>query len=712
MIDQASFPAHPRSRAWAEYAIVFMATLLVFWGYSHFTSVPLIHGDESGYLLNAAALAGFKTDAYSSYYPGYSLFISIAYLGGASPDATYDRIQLINAVLWGISAVMLYRLVNSLQPQAPRQQRLLVLATALLYPAFLVFGSLALSENLFVPCALLLALLVFGQARDLSWGYTLGIAVAAAMLTLSHPKGALLVVAAAMAMLVNFRSRPAATLLRIVAMLVVAAVLYKLSRHYLDAHLRLMLNAEDLKAYDHYPGLKEILEDAAKIFTWTGFLRFVGVVSGQALYLVAGSLGLVALGMVWCARNLLSREAPADIKALSAYSLLSLLAVYAFSVFFMKEGVRADHIMYGRYSESVILPLLLFGALSLPAARELKWIAISMAVLAALVLVSQGNPINGSIVVMNVTTVEGIRKLLPGVLNVSGIALICAAIVMLLSRLPRAGALRLVLALFALNACYFGATFLREGSGYREKQHSLVDRVKGGFPGVRCVNYDMTSMSEWERNNYQFYLLPLRLDSVDRKDLFECGDFLITNSTDIAGTVPDAYLVAEEFDSGQKLWVRSGAFQKSASPRSSLEISAGGVVVSTLPPGNTPGLLAGWYAIEPWGSWSKPKALLSIRKPAVPASFLRLEYNTITSPDTPRTLRVACGGTLIASREIRQSRGDSLDVPYAPMAGCASSAGLLLEITVDPPASPQSLGLSKDPREMGIGLKRMEWIAD
>lgn len=697
-----------------ELLVCFVVTALLFWAYSFFTRVPIIHGDEAGYLLNAAALVGYKTDAYSSYYPGYSLPISLAFLGGADPDTVYDRIQAINALLWAFAACTAYMLVRLLRPQISTLHLTLVLAVTLLYPAHLMYGSLSLSENLFIPCTLALAYVLTMQARGQSWMYALLAGVLIALLTLCHPKGALVGVAAAMALLANLKPRPAKAILQMLAMVLTAAVLYWVLQKQLNLYLRDMLNAKDLTQFDHYPGMREIVEDARKIFTWEGFARFVSVMSGQALYAVVGTLGLVVLGGTWCVRTFLDKSTTAELRALSVFALFLALGVYAFSVFFMKEGVRADHVMYGRYTESAFTLLLMLGALCLPAKRPLLWVAIAVPVLAAFVLMIEGNPIDGNIVVMNISAVEGIRRLLPGVLNVTGIAIIGALVIFMVRAAPRATpALAFVLAVFIANSLMFGRSYLWPGSNFREKQHRLVNIVKRDFPDARCINYDMDRMSAWERNNYQFYLLPIRMDSVSGRQMFDCGDLLISDAQDLKEIAPDAVAVAQEFDSKQQLWIKKSAFPRWISQQPALKIPAAGLSISNVDQESQRGLAMGWYDVESWGAWSKPQAYFVVGKAPRATQSLRLEYDLLASATLPRTLQVGCNGKVLASHRYMTSAAQSLQIEARDLrrVGCDSTKSVILQVDVFPTATPADVGgAPTDTRALGIGLKRVAWI--
>ena len=68
--------------------------------YAALSAVPMVFPDEGGYLLNAAALAGFKTDGASDYHAGYSLLITPAFLLGKNGGSVYFFVKVINTALF------------------------------------------------------------------------------------------------------------------------------------------------------------------------------------------------------------------------------------------------------------------------------------------------------------------------------------------------------------------------------------------------------------------------------------------------------------------------------------------------------------------------------------------------------------------------------------------------------------------------------------
>lgn len=694
-------------------AICFVVVATLFYLYSRYTSVPLIHGDEAGYLMHAAALAGHATDAYSSYYPGYSLPITIAFLFGGEPVEIFHRIQAINALLWGGAAGVLLALVRMLEPGCSRATAFAVVAVTLSYPAFAVFGSLSMSENLFAPATITLAWMLMRQARTLSWAAVAGAGVIAGLLMLTHPKGMLVMLAAMLAMLEPVRRQASRVLPRVAMFLVVGVGVWLALSGPLDAYLRATLNAEAVADLQHYPGLKDIIEDFLRIFTWEGFLRAVAVASGQIAYLVAGSLGLAAVGTWICASRGLSRQTRDDERVLFLFVIASVMLVYGFSVFFMKDGPRADHLMYGRYTESVVAPLLLIGALSLPMRKALALAAGAVVVLGVVVLLTEGNASGDSVVVVNITAVDAARRWFGGDLHVAGVLSVgVMAIALLCMMRTRKAVLAVLLVANVAGAIEVAHYFLGPGSRYRAKQTQLVDLVKAQYPPVACVNMDMRNMTPWQMNNYQFHMLPLRVAAVEADDPFVCGDYLVSALERMPEQYADAVAVAREFDAPEQLWLRGRALQAWIDTRPTLDVPENGLALGSTEAFGVPGLAAGWHGVEPWGVWSGERGLLVVRSPAQDRAALRLEFNILATEQVPRTVTLSCHGHALAKSTHRASGGTAIEVPRADLvaAGCFDTAQFGLSILTEPAVSPKALGMGEDGRVLGIGLQRVRWM--
>lgn len=117
----------------------------------------------------------------------------------------------------------------------------------------------------------------------------------------------------------------------------------------------------------------------------------------------------------------------------------------------------------------------------------------------------------------------------------------------------------------------------------------------------------------------------------------------------------------------------------------------------------------GWSLPEAWGTWSVgPRAELALPLEGTPADNLELSIEAIAFPHLPdnlQSIHVNVNGTRIATLQPNYEgfvREATLGIP-GQVAARANPMRVVFEIAR--PTSPSALGLSKDRRELGIGLK-------
>ncbi len=169
------------------FLLVLFLVVLVHFVFSLSTSIPVMYPDEIGYLMNAGTLAGFRTDSSLPYYAGYSVLLWPAFLLGDSPGGVYFIVKVVNTLLFAGTFVALYRLVLGLMPSTDRSQILLAMAVASLYPSFLVFNALALSENAFVLLFVLSAFLLLRLPGSSLYQW-LGFGACLGLMFMVHPR--------------------------------------------------------------------------------------------------------------------------------------------------------------------------------------------------------------------------------------------------------------------------------------------------------------------------------------------------------------------------------------------------------------------------------------------------------------------------------------------------------------------------------------------
>ncbi len=360
---------------------------------------PRVVADEAAYLAMARVMAGgerWNLGLASTYGPAYSVLLAPWFALGLSPDAIYRAAILTNVALAGLTFLAFEALARRLPGVTrPLSSGLALVAASL--PALVATTNLAWSDDL-APLAfavLVLALLeVVARPRPLAAGLlaataVLGYAVHGRFLPLAP------VVLAVLAVLALARRLRWPVAIAAGAGLVLGLGLVQLGQGALYDHL-----------YD--PGqVTQGLNEAERI---TRIGPLIMSTTGQLWYLLVttagvagiGGLALLATGggqlrTTWTAsrgenrvRQALSGltdpatgdGAPAPLATLACLALVAL--GFVTSVVFMTDRPRGDHLVYGRYNDLFVGPLVLAG-LSVLAVRRRRSRAT---VLGALALVA------------------------------------------------------------------------------------------------------------------------------------------------------------------------------------------------------------------------------------------------------------------------------------------------------------------------------------
>jgi peptidoglycan/LPS O-acetylase OafA/YrhL len=127
---------------------------------------------------------------------------------------------------------------------------------------------------------------------------------------------------------------------------------------------------------------------------------------------------------------------------------------------------------------------------------------------------------------------------------------------------------------------------------------------------------------------------------------------------------------------------------------------------------------AGWSARENWGFWSiGPRSTIEvgIAAPVPPNLKLALRGSFYVNDQHPAlTARIEVNGVVIGTlKPTIPSKAIDVRFSVPPPAGRPDSdRPLRIEIQIDSPASPRSLGLSEDDRNLGLALESMKLVAE
>jgi hypothetical protein len=327
---------------------------------------PVVVADELGYLANARVLAGGVDGQLSTapfYHGGYSLLLAPIVAAFHNPETSYRLVLVLNAVLAATLAPLVYLLLTrcfSVRPQAAVWPALAAAA----YPSVTIFTQVAMSENLLLPLVVLWLLcagcMLQAESSTGQLAFAAATAACAAWLWATHGR-MIVVIALTIAlfavMLWRRKSvRPALVGLAVVAVGLVAA-------HLLD-HFLVTRNWGG-HAKSEVSGRLSTVESVGGV---GAFLRnFVG----QSWYLAVATLGVLlaaALPVEW--RGVRLRFTPArTVLALAVLTALGLLVESALS---FRTTDRPDMLIYGRYTDVVVPPLLALALVRLTAGSRVR----------------------------------------------------------------------------------------------------------------------------------------------------------------------------------------------------------------------------------------------------------------------------------------------------------------------------------------------------
>ena len=555
----ASSPVGPERgpSRWREGLAVFAGGYLVHAAFALVMRVPIVMYDEYGYFATARHLVGEGQATHLRYHPGYAFVLMPAFLVTSTSDGAYHvALYGINALLGGLTTFLIWQLVLALAPAATsRRTRLLATAAVALYPSWLLYTNLTWSENLLVPIAAALVLYAGRLARGAPALVALGYGVLAGCAYLAHPRGLALTGAA---VLVGLLVLPhAGRLLRAALLLGSAGVITAAARPV----TRWATDSAGWKSESFLQG-----------FGIGDVPHLIAAMGGHLFYLAAATYGLAPLG-IYAFVCLLRREGfRTERGAIALCALVSAAGMLVVSGIFWHDPFRSDQIIYGRYNEATLVPILVAGVLLLAsAAPNRARIAAMLVPIGLLVFVPQfawsaalrgTEPVNYNILGVAPVVALGTGVQPFAIAAAHGLA----AVVLIVLARRRPGALLPVLCA-GLAVVSLGLEFglFRTGTRDRSREQrigTVLEQIAPVVPQAsRCVAFDRHSVDVFAATSYRYRIDGWRFSQPGEP---ACPDFFLTRLPipAVEARVRGARVVASErVGSTNRLWVRQGPVQ-------------------------------------------------------------------------------------------------------------------------------------------------------
>lgn len=339
-----------------------------------------MYPDEFGYWASAARTAGYDwSDVASlgSYYSfGYSLilFPILKVFGGGI--AAYRAAIAVNVLLMCGSLFLTAEILNKLFPDIRPEFRFLLGGAAILYPAWIYYMQMTMTEAVLF-FAFILDIYLFQRymetkkirtavalAVSLIYGYcvhmrTVGVAAACVLAVLcwcAFGKGKKRGVVIGCAVLLASGM----------------AALWLKDRT--TAEIFTNASAEQLAVNDYGGQIAKL----AKIFTPSGILQLIKEMAGKLYYLGIASFGTFYWGLGWClkecvslVREIRNRQEAAPAQWTALFLLLAAAGQITVSSIFKYDSSLADGLVYGRYNELLVPVMMAIGLAAMLKSRFL-----------------------------------------------------------------------------------------------------------------------------------------------------------------------------------------------------------------------------------------------------------------------------------------------------------------------------------------------------
>lgn len=325
-----------------------------------------IVGDEFGYWANASWMAGKNwsgvagTNPFYSY--GYSLLL-LPLFRLNNPQIMYQCAIVINAVLMCISFGLTYSMVRNLIPEMNEKVAVFFSLAAVLYSNNIFSSNTTQCETLLVFLYTLVFWCIVQYSRTQMMKYMIGAVLTSCYMYTVHMRClGVLVAVGFCAVVACVQKRNFKSFVLVIAGIVLTLFLYDYIKEII---LDNVYRDNTLAGTNDYSGQASKVN---AILSLQGLVYFINSLAGKIFYLGTSTFFL----FYWCIAYLLNRLW-VFVKALKKkeripseyivwiFAVLSIGATICIAVIAALKPFRYETIFYGRYSEHLIIPIIIMG---------------------------------------------------------------------------------------------------------------------------------------------------------------------------------------------------------------------------------------------------------------------------------------------------------------------------------------------------------------
>lgn len=337
-----------------------------------------LYPDEFGYWASAASVVGYdwsEVASLGSYYSfGYSLIlipILKIFSGGV---AAYRAAVFINMLLMCVGIFLFGELIEGIFPETETGIRVLVSGAAVLYPAWIFYMQMTMTEALLIFVFTLTVYLFYRFMEKQRISTAIALAVLLIYGYCVHMRAVGVVFACVLVCLyrlIREKGNRKVLFIWFGAVVLLCGLAFYLKDHTI-ATVYSYVEEKTLAINDYSSQWSKI----AKIFTLTGMVKFMWSVLGKLYYLGIASFGTFYWVLVWCVKESVclikaKKEETQPRQWLALFLLLAVTGQVLICSIYMYSPRKIDGLVYGRYNELFVPVTMMIGIMVMSRSRFL-----------------------------------------------------------------------------------------------------------------------------------------------------------------------------------------------------------------------------------------------------------------------------------------------------------------------------------------------------
>lgn len=348
--------------------IIFILTTILY----NSIPMPTILNDEFGYWSTGAFLNNEDwtgLTAYCQYYSyGYGLFLAILIAIFKTPLMIYRSALVLNSLMLVISMFLGYKILNELKINLSKYMLMCISFVSILFSSFIFNSQIAWAECLLLLLYVILTYLIILIDKKVTYTRIILICIVTMYLYVVHQRslGVLCTVLFLIFLITILKKIRFSYLLTFIVCLLLCFIAHSIIKDYFQNNLWISTN-ELIKNGNDYSGQ---VSKISTLFSLTGIIYFVLGILGRISYLGISTLGLFYYGFYVIVKDSFSNVVSIlkdKLKSNENFSIISLFLLFSFlttvfiAIVFILIPGRIDNLIYGRYFEWIIYPILLIG---------------------------------------------------------------------------------------------------------------------------------------------------------------------------------------------------------------------------------------------------------------------------------------------------------------------------------------------------------------